>query len=917
MYGVHSVAYQSGSKHFGSRLLDCWAMGRPRKDAEAPKAPAARAKTASAAPNTEAAVDEEEAVPSPYLPVDRTAASAAPEKLQAGPNAAAAASAAAKEGPTAKDEVLAAPTEEPKAAAATPVAAKAGLISADGATKEQTTAEPKAAAAAPAAKAGPTASEASLQAVKSPEAAKKVSTATAPEAAATAAAASRGASSFAEAKAGSLAPAIAEPTVGGPAVDLDLPIIRKAAAFRIKYTKHTSLLRLPVEQVGFHPKNRDGQPPNGERCCQLADDIVRIGFDRDEADAGGVCVEQKPGTSTISAFNLKACELDLYHAPATEGCISYGSLSHSHLHQVLKNIRAGMKGTAKLILDKIDNYSLAMLRAADPTFASVVDSGLLWEVLSWKMDEEEPQACTIIQAAMNSKGALFMLQHEMQAFSRLCSLASAIAEQQLASTSVANSIVEAARRQLRQTLPQYADDEGFLHMYRFVVDLGAGNESFCQDLLEFHQQWVNPEVRRIRLSVFGIMNILPLHMPHLRVAGIKHVYSCDAKFLKNGFCDNLSVKQVKDALQKHSATAEFAETVMNWFHTHTRGLGTESFKVVSVLDREVFGAVIGVRGEDRKTQVGRAAGKCFEKLELLKVQLPICPFALATGGGPPATAGSPSSVEALAPKVIRYVGGKPVMSQDVVETKAFTENIKWADFFVTEEASKLLLDEVDRATVMAAISRLQARLPLPEVSLMRGGDEKRMRVVADKCFEAGALLIAPLVQGISRLATRSTQAWALRATVSRSEDSEASTVFIVGGSTCPSMTAAALANAGSASSSSEAVSSHEWKASHFPWPFWLVRRVDKAEDANCVLVDWRIATVSTMATASETGDCEPQVDLSHVCIPVLVNSVTIERGEELVVHWAIPVVKNKGKATKSLSWFDESARLSKKPRTTK
>ena len=357
MYGVHSVAYQSGSKHFGSRLLDCWAMGRPRKDAEAPKAPAARAKTASAAPNTEAAVDEEEAVPSPYLPVDRTAATAAPEKLQAGPNAAAAASAAAKEGPTAKDEVLAAPTEEPKAAAATPVAAKAGLISADGAAKEQTTAEPKAAAAAPAAKAGPTASEASFQAVKSPEAAKKVSTATAPEAAATAAAASRGASSFAEAKAGSLAPAIAEPTVGGPAVDLDLPLIRKAAAFRIKYSKHGSLLRLPVEQVGFHPKNRDGQPPNGERCCQLADDIVRLGFDRDEADAGGVSVEQKPGTYTIAAFNVKACGLDLYHAPATAGCIAYGTLSHGHLHQVMKNIRAGMKGTAKSILDQATTAS--------------------------------------------------------------------------------------------------------------------------------------------------------------------------------------------------------------------------------------------------------------------------------------------------------------------------------------------------------------------------------------------------------------------------------------------------------------------------------------------------------------------------------------------------------------------------------
>ena len=198
---------------------------------------------------------------------------------------------------------------------------------------------------------------------------------------------------------------------------------------------------------------------------------------------------------------------------------------------------------------------------------------------------------------------------------------------------------------------------------------------------------------------------------------------------------------------------------------------------------------------------------------------------------------------------------------------------------------------------------------------MRGGEEKRLRVVADKCFEVGALLIAPLVQGISRLATRSTQAWALRASVARAEGSEASSVFIVGGSTCPPVTAAALANAGSAASSSETVTSHDWKPSHFPWPFWLVRRVERAEDANCTLVDWRIAAVSTMAPASATGDSEPQVDTSHVSIPVLINNVIIERGQELVVHWTTAVVKNKTKENKSLSWFDESLRLSKKKRT--
>jgi hypothetical protein len=97
----------------------------------------------------------------------------------------------------------------------------------------------------------------------------------------------------------------------------------------------------------------------------------------------------------------------------------------------------------------------------------------------------------------------------------------------------------------------------------------------------------------------------------------------------------------------------------------------------------------------------------------------------------------------------------------------------------------------------------------------------------------------------------------------------------------------------------------------------LVRRVDKADDANCELVDWRIATVSTMAPAQAAGDGEPHVDVSHVCIPVLVNKVTIEKGQELVVHWKIIVLaKNKQKELKSQSWFDESLRVSKKKRVT-
>ena len=51
-------------------------------------------------------------------------------------------------------------------------------------------------------------------------------------------------------------------------------------------------------------------------------------------------------------------------------------------------------------------------------------------------------------------------------------------------------------------------------------------------------------------------------------------------------------------------------------------------------------------------------------------------------------------------------------------------------------------------------------------------------------------------------------------------------------------------------------------------------------------------------------------------VPVLVNKVTIERGQELVVHWKIVLAKNKQKELKSQSWFDESLRMSKKKRVT-
>ena len=55
------------------------------------------------------------------------------------------------------------------------------------------------------------------------------------------------------------------------------PLIRRAAGFRVKFRRDGGLVCLPLQQVGFHHQNRDGQPPNGDRCASLCVDILALG----------------------------------------------------------------------------------------------------------------------------------------------------------------------------------------------------------------------------------------------------------------------------------------------------------------------------------------------------------------------------------------------------------------------------------------------------------------------------------------------------------------------------------------------------------------------------------------------------------------------------------------------------------------
>ena len=57
----------------------------------------------------------------------------------------------------------------------------------------------------------------------------------------------------------------------------------------------------------------------------------------------------------------------------------------------------------KLILDKNGFYSMDLLKAHDTDWHELITVGLKWEMLSHKMDIEDPEAALVISVALNKK----------------------------------------------------------------------------------------------------------------------------------------------------------------------------------------------------------------------------------------------------------------------------------------------------------------------------------------------------------------------------------------------------------------------------------------------------------------------------------------------------------------------------------
>ena len=123
---------------------------------------------------------------------------------------------------------------------------------------------------------------------------------------------------------------------------------------------------------------------SGLRVLELEKLLIDKGFDAEEADVGGVAVEDL--TSMVMDYNEAMCAGDPLMVATVDGKrINFGTLSHSHLNQLLKNKLASMiipdehRNTQdpafKSVIGPSGCVDLSFMRGRDETFCAIHHRG--------------------------------------------------------------------------------------------------------------------------------------------------------------------------------------------------------------------------------------------------------------------------------------------------------------------------------------------------------------------------------------------------------------------------------------------------------------------------------------------------------------------------------------------------------------
>ncbi|MCP4243103.1 MAG: hypothetical protein GY772_21325, partial [bacterium] len=592
-----------------------------------------------------------------------------------------------------------------------------------------------------------------------------------------------------------------------------LPSMKRAAALRIKYSTREEPLHVPPDLLGMHPQNRHGVGLNGARCEELLCHVFRRWSD-EEANHGAVAVQEKPGRGTFQEHNKEKVTGDPRLAPVTSLAMPYASLGSAHINQVLKNILGSALAESCVgAVDAQGRLQLALVEAADPGMAKACRAGLRWEILSYRLEEEEPDGVLCISAALNEAGSVQMLEHEMESIKHLAVLCSA-------ETSAASVVcLESVRRRLLQGGSALADSSAFLPLLQFVVELGGAASGFIDELVCFHERFVNAKTRRLTVHHFREVCVLP--SPRLRVALLKAAYGCQPATIKDGFIDYFwprDLARLRDG--DRADLAARADEHLRRFHVLYRERGvyrsfppSETALLLGRFDMELGRVLLGKEGcAAESCAVDSVAARHDAQLRkrLPREILASLPAPLQ-GAAPAATPEAPAA--ASAPRLARFNASGDVIASDApAAPKEDAVPLPWAAGLAAESAEV----EAQRCGYFHHLLALARVLPqVTEEMLQVRAKGSVYSVVAVKDLRAGSVALLPLVRSPQYIVPTATHP----ACVPTYIECAGGSLFVN-----PCLKARGKSNGLAPAGSDEEL----WLP-----PFWAVRRSALPEECNC------------------------------------------------------------------------------------
>ena len=736
------------------------------------------------------------------------------------------------------------------------------------------------------------------------------------------------------------------PQCGAMAASVDASsltsVITASACWRVKYRKVTpdgEIIRKKhrVESLGVHPKNRGGVYPAGVRCKSLGVDVVEDGFVKEEVNHAGVVVEETPaehirsrGPDYVSGttYNQTMCSKDellisCFMVPYDD--VRGLMLGHNHMMIVLRAFLTGAQWNLPHNEEKNIHYcdahgclSLTAV-AASPNakeLAEIIEEGITCEILSWRMDVEEPTAASVISHALNRGHELALRTTELTA---VAVLKGEIMTQM--NMHVGQRVAfQTVRERVRAQLSFAADDPDLPSMFDFLISSGVGRNSYIDDMLEFGTCFVDSKKRQLRFSAFAAANKICQQAPWTRIAVIKRAYR---KKPVSGFCPSPESQWEKFEW----AHLEKLEELLRFFHVSCKAslakLKPQSRnKLLANIDVAATDAFWAGKDPKEKNSLAkikdlmlRATVKYVEALGLVasdtaSVDNPWIDFrdvAEQLSTGQAQSSSGPSGPPASAPAIIHFdeESGAQLNTQvDFGLPRGTTEatlptQLPWREW--REHDGALGADEADQAAAVAVLHNLHEGFDVSSQSVELWQRDSHPYAVATAKLAANAILLPPCVPKQSKVHRRSEHPCAvtLTAKVMRStqmtvQPGKDNILRVREYSVMPEFKVPEK-EAHLKTAVADGAPQWIWRDNESMHPFWAVRRMTAkqlthAQLAHKAATGWsprfnctlEMQTLSAVCLAVVGGQALNRTRIIEV--PFLTNNVPVEEGEELILE---------------------------------